>query len=130
MLSTRLDTVCTKALLHADLVTRLDGVDLSVGARSSTSVATEVILKNLSVLGGHVASGVLTNVLPVSADRGTIDQKLGKGVVSLDQRSEASKGGKGNSGEMHILCMCRDCFFKVCIKLVAWQSRLQTRGKK
>jgi hypothetical protein len=102
MLSTHFNTVCTKALLHADLVTGLDGIDLGVGTRSSTSVATEVILKNLSVLGGHVSSGVLTNILPVSANRGTIDQKLSKGVVSLNQRGEACKSGKGNSGEMHI----------------------------
>jgi hypothetical protein len=102
VLSTHLNTVCTEALLHANLITRLDGVDLSVGTRSGTSVATEVILKDLSILGGHVTSGVLTNVLPVSADRGTIDQELGEGVVSLDQRGEACKSGKGNSGEMHI----------------------------
>jgi hypothetical protein len=107
VLSTHLNSVCTKALLHADLVTGLDGVDLSVGTRAGTSVATEVILKNLSVLGRHVASGVLADVLPISADRGTIDQKLSKGVVGLDQRDEACKGGKGNSSEMHCLCTCR-----------------------
>jgi hypothetical protein len=106
MLSTHLNTVCTKALLHPDLVTRLDSVDLSVGTRSSTGVATEIVLKNLSVLGGHVTSGMLTNVLPILADSGTIDQELGEGVVSLDQRSEACKSGEGNSGEMHCLCMC------------------------
>jgi hypothetical protein len=110
MLSTHLDSICTKALLHTNLVTRLDGVDLSVGTRSSTGVAAEIILKNLSILGGHVTSGVLTNVLPVLADSGTIDQELGKGVVGLDQRGEACKSGEGNSGEMHCLCMCRELF--------------------
>lgn len=110
MLLTHLDSVCAKALLHTDLVTRLDGVDLSVGTRSGTSVATEVILKNLSVLGGHVASGVLANVLPISANRSTIDQKLSKGVMSLNQRGKACKGSEGDSGKMHCLSVCRGCF--------------------
>lgn len=110
MLSTRLNSVCTKALLHSDLVTGLDSVHLSVGTRSGTGVATKVILKNLSVLGRHVASGMLADVLPISADRSTIDQKLSEGVVGLNQRSEACKGSKGDSSETHCLCMCRDCF--------------------
>jgi hypothetical protein len=129
MLLTHLNSVCTEALLHSNLVTGLDGVDLSVGTRSSTSVATEVILKNLSVLGGHIASGVLTNVLPILADSGTIDQELGEGVVGLDQRGEACKSSEGNSGEMHCLCMCRDCVSVRCIKFVTWQSRLQDKEK-
>lgn len=113
--STHLDTVCTKALLHANLITRLDGVDLSVCTRSGTSVASEVILENLSILGGHIASGVLTDVLPISADRSAIDQKLGEGVVGFDERGEACKGSEGNGGEMHCVCMCRVCLSGRCV---------------
>jgi hypothetical protein len=129
MLLTHLNSVCTKALLHTNLVTGLNGVDLSVGTRSSTGVATEIILKNLSVLSGHVASGMLTNVLPILADGGTIDQELGEGVVGLNQRGETCKSGKGNSGEMHCVCMCKDCVSVRCIKIITWQSRLQDKEK-
>jgi hypothetical protein len=83
---------------EGDLVAGADGVDLSFGTICSTRLATEVVLKDLLTLGGHVAASMLADVLPALANDLAIDLELVEGVVGAHSDGQRQHG----SSSLHV----------------------------
>lgn len=92
-----LDRVHAKGAEERDLVTCADGVDIGVGTAVSAGLAAEVVLKDLLAFGGHVAAGVLADVLPGLANLLAVDFEPVEGVMG------GHSGGQGQdgSGSLH-----------------------------
>ena len=75
-------------------VTTLHGVYIGISAGVTTRLTAEVILHDLFTLGGHVATGVLTDVGPSLALLNAIDDKLVECVVGTGGRSEGKEVGE------------------------------------
>lgn len=75
-----------------DFVTSADGVDISVGTAVSARLATEVVLKDLLTLGGHVTASVLADVLPALTDGLAVDLELVEGIVRTRSNGKSQDG--------------------------------------
>jgi hypothetical protein len=93
---------------EGDLVASADGVDLGLGTICSARLATEVVLKDLLTLGGHVAASVLADVLPALANNLAIDLELVEGVVGAHSDGQRQHG----SSSLHVERMMRGLVLK------------------
>lgn len=82
---------------EGDLVTSANGVYIGVGTAVSARLATEVVLKDLLTLGGHVTASVLADVLPALADGLAVDLELVEGVV----RTRSDGKSQDRSSSLH-----------------------------